>query len=189
MRTFVSISLGTLLVTGCLFPSFDDMQGGTKGEITPRSESAPAQSPASEGSETIDASSEAMPDATAEAPKTPAAQTAGVLRCETDAGVCPADGQSFCCATFGGPSCQGPGTEGFCKGFPENGDLLRCDGNDDCPASAGICCFVASAKEAACTASCGGRVLCTKENPKCPAGQSCTGVITHGGGFTSSFCQ
>jgi hypothetical protein len=184
IRITLSLLCTAVIVTGCLFPSFDAMQnegrqGGiaAKGEsdVTEANETTPSTASTTDASPPIDAaSSSSVPSAT--------------ITCEADAGVCAANGSSFCCATIGGPKCQGPGTEGFCTGV-EGGRILRCDDNDDCPGNANICCWIAGAKEAACAKSCAGAVLCNKDDPKCPAGQSCTGVITHGGGFTSSSCQ
>lgn len=180
--------LGAILVTGCLFPSFDDMKGAPKGGIAEKADNEVTQSNATTEppSSSPDASATSTSDASftnADAPPPLVSRIA----CDADAGLCPADGKSYCCATVGGPSCQGPGTESFCTGV-EGGKILRCDDRRDCPGS-NVCCFLAGAKEAACMPSCAGALLCSKDDPTCPAGKSCTGVINHGGGFSSSFCQ
>ena len=188
MRTTISLLLGALFVSGCLFPSFDDMQGGRNGGIAAKSEPN-----ATDSNETVPSSQPPQSTATdagstdAATTTTPTSNAPRAIACDGDAGVCPADGRSFCCATMGGPSCQGPGTEGFCTSV-EGGKILRCDDRADCP-TGNVCCFLGGAKEAACMPSCAGALLCSKDDPTCPAGKSCTGVITHGGGFQSSFCQ
>ena len=187
-RSALAIFVGAMLATGCLFPSFDDMKGAPKGGIAEHADdnvtesNGATASPSSNGSNASNASDASTSDAPSSAP------ASASIACDTEAGLCPADGKSFCCATIGGPSCQGPGTEAFCTGV-EGGKILRCDDRSDCSGN-NVCCFLAGAKEAACMPSCGGgAVLCSKDDSSCPTGQSCTGVFNHGGSFSSSFCQ
>jgi hypothetical protein len=192
MRTALSMLLGTLLITGCIFPSFDEMQGGQKGAIAAKGDDvtdSTGTSPpplTSATSAAADAADAASPDAT------PGAKTGGVIACGTspDGGApvqCSIAGGKGCCTTIGGPDCQDNAALAFCHS-PQGGSILRCDDKDDC-SGADVCCFLAGAKEAACSPSCTGAVLCTKDNPQCPAGKACTGIVNLQAGFTSSFCQ
>lgn len=180
-KSALPILSGALVATGCLFPSFDDMKSSPKGGIAEKADSnvTEANASAPNATDAVDAS-------TVDAGSSSASTSTSTIACEDDAGACSADGTSFCCATVGGPKCQGPGTEGFCTGV-EGGKILRCDDRGDCPGS-DVCCFLAGAKEAACMPGCAGALLCSKDDPTCPTGKSCTGVI-NGGSFSSSFCQ
>lgn len=187
MRATLSFLLGALFVTGCLFPSFDDMRGDKPG-IAAKSEENVSETKGTTPSASGSASGPdaASTDATAVPPK-----TGGVVRCGRDPdGGKPVEcaiGAEGCCTTIGGPDCQNDMELAWCHS-PQGGSILRCDDKDDCSGS-DVCCWLGGMKESACAPSCAGAVLCDKANPKCPGMQTCTGVIDHPQGFTSSFCQ
>lgn len=201
IRTAVSFVVGAALVTGCLFPSFDGMQGGKPGgiaakgddNITETTETSPATSTTGTTGTTTTTTS-TTPDASVDAGTLDAvapAKTGGKVRCGRDRdGGAPVEcaiGVEGCCTTIGGPDCQNDMELAWCHS-PQGGSILRCDDKDDCSGSE-VCCWLGGLKEAACAPSCAGAVLCDKANPRCPGTQACTGVINHPQGFTSSFCQ
>lgn len=171
MRIAISMLLGTLLVTGCIFPSFDDMQNGSKND---GDEGAPAPNateetvkqsdlatdPTPDASAAPSSSSDASPagDASADVATTPPPGT-GKIACGNE--QCPVAPDSHCCADYTvNPNdhfyCSTPGqTIGWCTGG--GGRVLFCDQKADCPGSQ-VCC--AKGDVTACSATCtGGTVL------------------------------
>lgn len=194
MRTALSLLLGTLFVTGCIFPSFDGMQG-EKGSIAPRTEddategngdsstntgatpnddggiANPNPSPAADGSVQNDGASTA---------------DAGPRTIACGGATCPVGGGAFCCAGYG--SC-GENADGQmpCSGLG-NGRVLECDDNDDCGGGQ-VCCYVEANKKSSCQTSCTtGAILCNAASPRCPGAMQCNGTLTTSA-FTSSKCQ
>lgn len=169
VRTFVSIALGTLFVTGCFFPSFDDMQGGTheKGdapatELNATEVGAP-QTGTPDGSATAaDAATSIAADATviitldASGDVTTKSPGAGRIACGTE--QCPVAPNSHCCADYVNPQfyCASPShTIGWCTGG--GGRAVFCDEKADCPGSQ-LCCEKGDVTS--CSATCdGGKVL------------------------------
>lgn len=190
IRAAIAILFGAVLVTGCLFPSFDGMQGGQRAPGPNDDPNATAQGDASTtvgssgvttSSTPLDASTapiDAGVDATAKAPAT--------IACADE--VCPVGDDNFCCSAWGG-GCgkgqSGPNGRTACGGTLRQ---LDCDETSDC--ATGVCCFIDEQNRASCRADCaGGKVLCNKSAPSCPGAQTCTGVLDHGLGFTSPFCK
>lgn len=189
----LSLFSASLFVTGCLFPSFDDMQG-TASATDPKAESNATQAPdaktttistpgagasGSGGAANAPSSNAADASTPIEAGPRPVAS----IKCGT--ATCSGATQ-FCCGTNGwGGFCKDLGQESQCTG--DSGDALHCDDNADC--GTGEVCCLGAARTATCGTSCsGGKVLC-RGNAGCPTGQSCTGVIDHLWGATTNFCQ
>lgn len=165
MRNALSMLLGTLLVTGCIFPSFDDMQGKDTGQKDEGSTTEAAPTEVKSG-DVPDASPDVAvviqsPDATATvvdaspdvATKSPGA---GKIACGTE--QCPVAANSHCCADYVNPQfyCASPShTIGWCTGG--GGRALFCDEKADCP-DAQVCCEKGDVSS--CSATCdGGKVL------------------------------
>src|SRR5688500_11829309 len=160
IRTMASTLAGAVVVTGCLFPAFDDMQGGKSGGLAAKGEDNVTETKeTSPATTTPNASAEAgAPDAVAPA------KTGGKVRCGQDPdGGAPVEcaiGVEGCCTTIGGPDCQNDMELAWCHS-PQGGSILRCDDKDDC-AGSNVCCWLGGMKEAACAPSCAGAVLCDK---------------------------
>jgi hypothetical protein len=188
MRTALSVVVGTLLVTGCIFPSFDDMQGGERrkngdpvadsnptdttaksAEVSATATDAATDSPVVVTS--ADASVDAAPDVATAAP---------VPKITCGASECPVSSKSYCCAGHDSlpnkSSCQNndtfDGEFGCSNGF---GWALFCDDKADCP-NGQLCCVFDRGQRgvAQCATSCPGVILC-KTAGDCPNGQACNG--------------
>lgn len=194
MRLAIATLLGTSLVTGCIFPSFDNMQNGARsdrnGEREQETDSTTDKSPA-EVTATKLASADASSDASASA--TPAQTTtdaspdvvvetpppgAGKVSCGSS--DCTVSANVYCCAGYASPSASCRNDDSFDDVFGcANGiaHALYCDERADCPAGQ-VCCDTdqGSGTVAKCATSCGGRVLC-KEDRDCPTGKKCTGSL------------
>jgi hypothetical protein len=167
MRTAFSMLLGALLVTGCIFPSFDDMQnGGTHpNEEGPTTESSPTEV---KRSGALDASVDApvvvaSPDASVNAAPVDASPDvatkspgAGKIACGSE--QCPVAANSHCCADYVNPQfyCASPShTIGWCTGG--GGRAVFCDEQADC-ATGQVCCEKGDVTS--CSATCdGGKAL------------------------------
>lgn len=193
MRIFIASLLGTLLVTGCIFPSFDNMQNGSKkdgddetnpaptstGETVKRSELATDATggDASAASSSPDASSPAV-DASVDA--TVAAPPPGAGKVACGSSDCTVAANTYCCAGYASPSASCRNNDSFDDVFGcANGiaHALYCDEKADCPTGQ-VCCDTdqGSGTVAKCATSCGGRVLC-KQDSDCPTGKKCTGSL------------
>lgn len=163
MRTALSMLLGALLVTGCIFPSFDDMQG-SKNDV-PSIEAQPTgvmnadaggAAPDSSAITQPSPSPDPSPDAAADAAVVAKSPGAGKIAC--GAALCPVAANSHCCAGYVNPEfyCSSPShTIGWCTGG--GGRALFCDEKADCPASQ-VCCE--KGDTTTCSSSCdGGKVL------------------------------
>jgi hypothetical protein len=163
MRAAIITLLGAVFVTGCIFPSFDNMQNGKGSEPatvteTPEQVERRAETNATEIVTTGDASPDAavvvaaQPDASVDA--TPdAAKSPGAGKIACGPGPCPVVGNSHCCSGYGGGDyCSMPGsTIEWCTGG--GGTVLFCDERDDCP-DGQVCCL--KSKVASCATSCAG---------------------------------
>src|SRR5687768_11769437 len=106
MRTAITTLLGAMFVTGCIFPSFDNMQGGAGSEKEPAEVERSADTSATE----IVTTSDASPDAAAVVPSQPDASadaTPDVVKVSPGAGKiacgseqCPVAPNSHCCADY-----------------------------------------------------------------------------------------
>ena len=192
MRIAISTLIGTLFVTGCIFPSFDNMQNGTKkdgddestpaataGEETVKRTDLPTDpSPdASTASSSPDASSPAVVDGSADANAAAPPPGAGKVACGGE--TCTANsGSTYCCAAYvqaNNFECRNTSEliPGACAGG--DGHALFCDEKADCP-SGQICCDQPDGigTVAKCATSCnGGKILC-KEDFDCPSGKTCS---------------
>ena len=192
MRNLISTLIGALFVTGCIFPSFDNMQNGSKKDGD--DESAPAAAPGSTG-ETVkrsELSTDPAPDAgtTTSSPDASAAVDAspdvvvapppGAGKIACGSSDCTVSANVYCCAGYATPSASCRNNDSFDDVFGcANGiaHALYCDEKADCPTGQ-VCCDTdqGSGTVAKCSASCGGRVLC-KQDSDCPTGKKCTGSL------------
>jgi hypothetical protein len=170
MRTALSVLVATLLVTGCIFPSFDGMQGGSPAKAdVPTTETNPAETASIgiDGSARDSSSPSSAPssapakgsDVPTDAGAADVAQTspgAGKIACGTE--QCPVGTNSHCCANYFDTQfyCSMPShTEGWCTGG--GGRVLYCDERADCPTGQ-VCCQKGDVTS--CSASCtGGQAL------------------------------
>lgn len=186
-RTGVSIVLGALLATGCLFPSFDDVRGG-RPEARTEANATDDEGRQTDAASGGDAASGSAPgtNAPADAATEAAPRAPGTIKC--GGSTCLVGPGSYCCAGFQfGSTCGDPGGEDACRSFGQ-AHVLTCDDDADCD-SGQSCCLPDGAKTSTCSVSCSGRVLCNPQAPSCPSGKTCTGVMSLGSGASISVCQ
>jgi hypothetical protein len=158
LRNGVVLAVFGVVLTSCLFPSFDKFErgGGASEDAGGGGRSRDAATPEGAAPER-----DAAIDAAA-----PREIVCGDLRCTVP--------DENCCTTIGGPDCQ-PNATTFCTSV-QGGQLFECDGDEDC-AEGQTCCHVAEEKAAKCRGSCAGQELCNGPSARCPAGKSCTGKV------------
>lgn len=194
IKTSLSIFAGALFVTGCLFPSFDDMQSGQKGAIAPRSDDEINQSqngttPSADAGSTSDSGTTPTPS--------PTPVTDGGVEASVTSVSSIACGNEACLGTSVAPFCCSHGTgalectdnagAGACEFF--GGHVLACDDSDDCTGGQ-VCCWSGSSSTCRAASECTGVELCKTAAPKCTGGKQCTGTVNHpSSGFTSKSCQ
>jgi hypothetical protein len=172
-----------LIVAGCLFPSFDGLEGG-KGEGEGDGDSDGSSSSGSNSSSGSSGSSSSSGDGGSPTPSGPS------IHChDGEGGVCPIPSQ-FCCSTVGGPVCyEVAGISG-----PQNcaiqglgtGKSFLCDGKEDC-ADNEVCCFNDQSDSNGVNARCTLASNCTVPNkavcngPKreCPDTSRCEGLVSN----------
>ena len=169
MHTAFTTLLGAMLVTGCIFPSFDNMQNGggarANGDDEKATESSPTEVVAKNAEMTPDASTTtdtpivvATPDASVDAAPDVAKISPGAGKIACGSEQCPVAPNSHCCADYVNPQfyCASPShTIGWCTGG--GGRAVFCDEKADCPASQ-VCCE--KGDQTTCSATCdGGKVL------------------------------
>jgi hypothetical protein len=186
MRTILSILAGTLLVTGCIFPSFDDMQNGASRANDDRSatETNPTENTVKRAELGADASADGAAATTTPAPATDAgadvdvAPPPGAGKVSCGGSDCTVSSSTYCCAGYVSPaqSCRNHDSFdaelGCANGIAH---ALFCDEKADCP-NGQLCCHddAGSGGIAKCAASCGGTVMC-KTDADCPNNRRCNG--------------
>lgn len=183
MRTALSMSICMLLLPGCLFPSFDHIQGGERpkdggGETT---DSTPTEVTSKTVDVTADASTEAQVAAPVSHPSVDASADAAAKAPPTitcGASECPVAAGSYCCAGYSPPkehACERESGQGSNWCVAGVAHALFCDERSDCAAgqfcvhrddlAGGIArCEVPAAQA---------RVLC-KSDDDCPNGRKCS---------------
>ena len=174
----IAVVLGvTSVLAGCLFPSFDNLGGAQTVDLTSDAGLADVKADTATGDDASKTKGEQPPATTpleggTAPPLTIACGTAG----QCDLSI------EYCCFTVGGPDCQPHGAAGMCS-FQGSGELLSCDGAEDCTGG-NVCCYVAGEKKALCksaTACSNGKVLCNGPQRLCGAGQGeCNGNVSIG---------
>lgn len=167
-----------LLLGGCLFPSFDRLEGDRAPGSADASTKAAHTDP-STAADGNDGGGDATSSDGSTAPKPSVA--CGDSSC--DATV------DHCCFTLGGADCQPHDSAATCGAQAGSGDVVACDGAEDCTGGQ-ICCYANSV--ASCQASCpSGKVLCNGPDHPCPGGTSCTGKVTIGSPESTDYktCQ
>jgi hypothetical protein len=189
MRNAISILAAASFITGCIFPSFDNMQkGGASKNDDDTTEAAPTEgsvknglaadastdaSPVGVASSSPDAGADATPDVV-EAPP----PGAGKIACGSS--ECTAGSDNYCCAGYGAPSFSCKNDNSFLAGACSGGaaHALFCDEKADCPTGQ-VCCDqpdgIGTLAQCASTRG-GGKVLC-KTDKDCPTGKTCTGSL------------
>ncbi len=176
----------TSVAAGCLFPSFDPVEGGgpqaaaakdAETDVKPRDVDASSAPTPAEGSE----AGAALPSVIVCGND----QDGSVRLCETKT--------HDCCFTLGGPNCQENQFANACGMQAGSGDLLECDGAEDCTGGES-CCYVANEKKATCRSECpsGGKILCNGPQKLCGEGQGeCTGTVAIGAPVSVNYrhCQ
>jgi hypothetical protein len=188
MRIAISMLTGALLITGCIFPSFDNMQNGerSKGDGA-ATETSPTDSQSVTNAD-LDASPDASPVAVTSSPDAGAdaapdvieAPPPGAGKIACGSSECTVGSDNYCCAGYGAPSFSCKNDNTFLAGACAGGDAhaLFCDEKADCP-SGQICCDQPDGigTVAQCSTTCGGgKVLC-KTDKDCPTGKTCTGSL------------
>jgi hypothetical protein len=195
MRTvLLSLTAASVLVTGCLFPSFDGMQkseqqpgiavrgeqNATSGEGTDAASSNDAGASSDSGSGTTTTTTTTTTTNAADA-----GVDAGERTIACGPSTCPFGAGSFCCAGYG--SCGAADGQFACSNLG-GGRVLECDDNDDCGGTQ-VCCYVEANMKASCQLNCGtGAILCNAGSPRCPGKMQCNGTLTTAS-FTTSRCQ
>jgi hypothetical protein len=161
--------VASVVLTACLFPSFDDLRGGT---------------------------SASDPDASADPPVRAVGATASTSSGIADAGKDASVAHSVKCGEERcGPSescCIDFVGKGQCQPSDSSGlscvTRAGCDDQADCGPGL-VCC--GHGFESQCSATCdamGALVLCTSEDPRCPDSTACTGEQTRSS-VTFRYCQ
>ncbi len=163
IRKNIVVLSATLGITGCLFPSFDDLKGGTPGAADPEANASTSRNlpdPGSSDASTTETSSSAND----------AASPKSMFAC--DETTCEF-GKEMCCAHMISPwECRAIGPLNDCDAAPQ------CTDNADCKGEGELCCYDQDTHVSQCKkTSCSGRkelVLCNSKKPGCKDGM-CTG--------------
>jgi hypothetical protein len=187
MKWSVSIAVVSSALAGCLFPSFDDLGDG--GSTAPESNAGPK----SDGGSTSPSADGGLGSTTPPSDQ-PAPTEGGASKIEVTCGgnTCDVATTECCIAFFSGAQCAAHSQAELCANGGGKGDLLRCDGPEDC-AGGSVCCYVAADRIASCRPSCdGNKVLCHPGSTnQCNPSRQCTGNLTLGSTetVTYGYCQ
>jgi hypothetical protein len=162
----------SLMLVGCLFPSFDKFEAGLGDDDDGGKEDADKDRRDVDSKERSESASTETSGPAPDAGEGGGGVLAKEVRCGTESCPVPAE---YCCTTIGGPDCQS-GTEAFCIA-PQGGEIIKCDGHEDCDPGQ-VCCYESQEQTATCRTSCPtGRPLCNGPSRICPTGKSCTGTV------------
>jgi hypothetical protein len=178
-----TLGAASVLLVGCLFPSFEGMEGAPKQEqpLTGRADGggdgeeerladggaaarAPAASAVADGLDS---------GAVSQVTPSPAQIACGREACNAET--------SYCCSAITGTTCRRSGESSlFCT------STLRCGSSSDC--KQGVCCAIGP--DAACRSDCSfGQIVCDPKAPQCPSSRpKCSMKIGSPGGFQTFFC-
>lgn len=178
LRTTLWMFVAAFASTGCLFPSFEGMEGGPRKDESPlASADAGASSRAASSAPPARALPSSAPPATdGGTPKLLLSQVGcGPQSCDvSQGGVC-------CVGIIGGTSCAKSASECF--------GVVRCDTSDQC-SNGDVCCAlmgeVSCKPRSKCTF---GRTACRPESPRCAGGSTCELAPSLVGDLSLSVCS